>query len=373
MPPPKIIDLFAGAGGFSLGAHLAGFSPALAIEIDEDLGYSREINFPRSQTLYADLAILEPADALRAANLAPGRIAGIIGGPPCQGYSEMGDRNPHDERNALVTRFFHYVAVIEPAFFMMENVPGILAPDLRFHLDAGLDQVANRYEIVGPLKFDAQNFGAATTRERVVILGFRSDRIDAISENDLRAAQSEPATIADAIRDVPPPNRGERDAKGNVWAAYSQANGPLPTYAQRARRMPPRELASKEVREVHRQGRVSGFQPTAHTAAVRARFEALEPGRVDQISKYPRLRWEGICTTLRAGTGRDRGSFQAARPIHPDEPRVITVREAARIQGFPDWFQFHPTIWHSFRMIGNSVSPYMAEALLRVVAERLGE
>jgi DNA (cytosine-5)-methyltransferase 1 len=370
MPPPKIIDLFAGTGGFSLGAHLAGFSPALAIEIDQDLGFSRAINFPGTNTLFADLATLDPADALGKANLAPGEIAGIIGGPPCQGYSEMGDRNPQDERNALVLRFFDYVTNVQPAFFVLENVPGILAPDLRFHLDAGLDQVARRYEIVGPVKLDAKDFGAATSRERVVVLGYRPDRMDPITELHLRAAQTGPATIAEAIRDVPPPGSGSCDDTGNVWASYGPTTEPLTAYA---RRMPPRGLAAKAVRESHRQGRVSGLQPTAHTAAVRARFEALAPGQVDRISKYPRLRWDGICTTLRAGTGRDRGSFQAARPIHPEEPRVITVREAARIQGFPDWFQFHPTIWHSFRMIGNSVSPYMAKALLQVVAERLGD
>ncbi|KAA1337570.1 DNA cytosine methyltransferase, partial [Escherichia coli] len=68
--------------------------------------------------------------------------------------------------------------------------------------------------------------------------------------------------------------------------------------------------------------------------------------------------------TLRAGTGADKGSHQAVRPLHPDSGRVITVREAARLQGFPDWFCFHPTKWHSFRMIGNSVSPIVSKAIL---------
>ena len=112
------------------------------------------------------------------------------------------------------------------------------------------------------------------------------------------------------------------------------------------------------------QGLVTGFFSTKHTAAVEQRFSNVEQGKVDRISKYPRLKWDGISPTLRAGTGSDRGSFQAVRPIHPDDPRVITVREAARIQGFPDWFIFHPTKWHSFRMIGNSVSPVVSTHLL---------
>jgi DNA (cytosine-5)-methyltransferase 1 len=80
---------------------------------------------------------------------------------------------------------------------------------------------------------------------------------------------------------------------------------------------------------------------------------------------------EGYCPTLRAGTGPDRGSFQAVRPIHYLRPRVITPREAARLQGFPDWYQFDQTKWHSFRQIGNSVSPLVAEVVLRRVRKVL--
>ena len=95
-------------------------------------------------------------------------------------------------------------------------------------------------------------------------------------------------------------------------------------------------------------------------------------GHMDPIGRHPRLAWNGLCPTLRAGTGSDRGSYQSVRPIHPEENRVITVREAARLQGFPDNHLFHPTVWHSFRMIGNSVSPIMAEAIFSAIAAHLG-
>jgi DNA (cytosine-5)-methyltransferase 1 len=371
MPGPKVIDLFAGAGGFSLGAHLAGFSPKLAIEIDSDLGYSRFVNFPGSQTVFGDITEIEPRDALRIANLAPTEVTGVIGGPPCQGFSEMGKRDPEDERNALVGRFFDYVIQIEPRFFVMENVPGILHPDLRSYLDNGLDRVAGRYEILGPVILDAKEFGAATTRERVVVLGYRPQYVNRITEAELSAARLGPATVEDAILDIPSPKSAERDAAGNSWGRYNPEFKRLSSYARKARRSPPRGLGSKESRAALRDARVSGIQPTYHTPEVISRFAALKQGEVDPISKYPRLRWNGISTTLRAGTGRDRGSFQAARPIHPEQNRVITVREAARLQGFPDWFQFHPTIWHSFRMIGNSVSPYFAEAILAILRRKL--
>jgi DNA (cytosine-5)-methyltransferase 1 len=96
----------------------------------------------------------------------------------------------------------------------------------------------------------------------------------------------------------------------------------------------------------------------------------VEPGGVDAVGRHQRLDWRGQCPTLRAGTGSDRGSYQSVRPIHPEHDRVITVREAARLQGFPDRHMFHPTTWHSFRMIGNSVSPIIARAIFGAIAER---
>ena len=95
------------------------------------------------------------------------------------------------------------------------------------------------------------------------------------------------------------------------------------------------------------------------------RFGILGYGEMDKISRASRLDPNNFCPTLRAGTGKDRGSFQSVRPIHYSAPRVIAPREAARLQGFPDWFLFHPTKWHSFRQIGNSVSPIVSEAILK--------
>ena len=112
---------------------------------------------------------------------------------------------------------------------------------------------------------------------------------------------------------------------------------------------------------------VSGCLGTRHTAEVAARYARLKPGQKDKTSKSVRLKADGLCPTLRAGTDAERGSYQAVRPIHPTAPRVITPREAARLQGFPDWFQFAPTKRHSFRQIGNSVSPFVAEAVLKVI------
>lgn len=121
-----------------------------------------------------------------------------------------------------------------------------------------------------------------------------------------------------------------------------------------------------------RDGLVSSCQGTKHSEVVSERYGALEYGKADRVSKSIRLNPNGYCPTLRAGTGRDKGSYQAVRPIHHIEPRVITPREAARLQGFPDWFVFHSTKWHSFRQIGNSVSPLVSEAIFSKIKEMVG-
>jgi DNA (cytosine-5)-methyltransferase 1 len=137
------------------------------------------------------------------------------------------------------------------------------------------------------------------------------------------------------------------------------------------RAMPPEWLGSYEAKMILKEGRVSGLFTTNHATEVAKRYQDVQQGQTDPVSRSKKLAWDGLCPTLRAGTGSDKGSHQAVRPLHPEDGRVITVREAARLQGFPDWFTFHPTKWHSFRMIGNSVSPIVSKFLLGVIRQKL--
>jgi DNA (cytosine-5)-methyltransferase 1 len=122
-----------------------------------------------------------------------------------------------------------------------------------------------------------------------------------------------------------------------------------------------------------KENRVSGCLGTKHSRTVTLRYARVPHGTRDRISKSHRLDPNGFCPTIRAGTGPERGRFQAVRPLHPAQSRVITPREAARLQGFPDWFQFAPTKWHSFRQIGGSVSPILAERILGVLRKALDD
>lgn len=366
----SILDLFCGCGGLSLGAHSAGFETQLAIDIDSNLRSAYERNFQVRNISGVDLADATPTSLKRM--LGGKSPVGVIGGPPCQGFSIMGRGHDDDPRNSLVSKFLELAIGLKPAFFLMENVPGLLADRHKNILDAALSKIRSPYKVVGPIKLNALSYGAATKRERVVIIGFDPNRVDTITENDLLAAQLDGSVItSDAISDLPALGGEIIKANGFGWAKMPTQTE-VGNYAKRLRLPPPEGYLPEFARTLHAQGFVTGCEATMHKSETIERFSATLPGAQENISRYYRLAWDKPAPTLRAGTGADRGSYQAARPIHPVEPRVITVREAARLQGFPDWFLFHPTKWHSHRMIGNSVSPIFAEAIFKVIASKLG-
>lgn len=368
----QVVDLFCGAGGFSLGAALSGFDVTASVDVDPILTSSYGTNFRTDRLLLADLGAVEPADVARFAKL-DGRPDVVVGGPPCQGFSTIGSRQAGDARNRLLFHFFRHVAGLRPRYFVMENVPGLLEFGGRAILEEGLAELPDSYEVVGPFVVDAADFGAATRRRRVLVLGYDRNEAAPLSEGGLRTfGLTHPTTVKDAIADLPEP-RPDVPGGDLGWWRYDGRHTRLSPYARKMRSAPPEGLGSPEALAQLGLGFVSGLHSTAHTQAVVKRFARVNPGSEDAISRYPRLSWSGQSRTLRAGTGSERGSFQSMRPIHPSKARVITVREGARLQGFPDWFLFHPTKWHSFRMIGNSVSPVLSQALFSYLADRLGQ
>ena len=348
----KLVDVFCGCGGFSLGAHQAGFDVVSAYDVDANLTHSFARNFPSTRLYLEDVTALTGERLLASAG---GEIGGIFGGPPCQGFSDIGRRAPDDPRRQLLGHFFRLVAEIEPTFFVMENVRGLAYHDARHVLEKALGQVTDRYALLGPHIWDASQFGAPTRRQRLFVVGVHKDRGDPLTLEDVASRKSEPTNVRAAIADLTGAAKvGDQDGY-DVWR-FARPGRPS-AYASAMR---------------DRAGNFTGHTETAHGPAIAARFAALAPGAIDPIGRHPKLAWQGQCPTLRAGTGADRGSYQSVRPIHPAEPRVITVREAARLQGFPDAHRFHPTVWHSFRMIGNSVSPIIARAIFAAIAAKIG-
>ena len=348
----RAIDFFCGTGGFSRGAHQAGFEVAAAFDIDPILTSSFARNFPDTKLVLADISKLTKAEVLAHTG---GEIDLIFGGPPCQGFSSIGRRNKNDPRRTLLQSFFQLVADIAPSVFVMENVLGLGFSDAAPELDMALARLPKSYKIIGPMVLDASDFGAATKRKRLFLIGFDAQRCSPITAEDIKAAKKPAATVADALSGLKSIGNSGFADDGFDWFNLRK-NAKLSDYAQK--------LVSEDRRS-------TGNMRTVHTPQVIARFGTVEQGGTDPIGRHPRLAWDGQCPTLRAGTGADMGSYQSVRPIHPAEDRVITVREAARLQGFPDCHLFHSTIWHSFRMIGNSVSPMIAETVLSIILQKL--
>lgn len=347
----RLVDVFSGCGGFSLGARQAGFSVVAAIDNDPILAFSYPHNFPYTRMIIKDVAKLD-GESVRVA--AGGSIDGIFGGPPCQGFSSIGKHDPEDPRRHLLSHFFRIVRDVKPSFFVMENVLGLTYSNTRDVLDKALLQV-DEYAVLGPEIWNAAQFGAATNRSRLFVIGVHKDCGEPITSNDMSVWTRKPTTVRAAISDLESATIVGEESGFDIWriASHARSFG----YA--------RALHSPD-------GRFTGHRITQHSERVMTRFDHLPEGGFDPIGRHPRLAWSGQSPAIRAGTGVDRGSYQAVRPVHPRHPRVITVREAARLQGFPDNHRFHPTIWHSFRMIGNSVSPIMARAIFSMIGQKLG-
>lgn len=347
----RIVDLFSGCGGFSLGAHQSGFDVVSAYDIDEVLTSSFSYNFPNTKLHIGDICDLSGTDVIDAAN---GKVDGIIGGPPCQGFSDIGRRQPGDPRSRLLREYFRIVREIRPQFFAMENVRGLGYAYARGVLEGALQLVMDDYSVFGPVLLNSADFGAATSRPRLFVVGIHKDQGDSLSMCDLESRMVRAVSVREAISDLEGAVAIVPDNGFDFWRITKRGR-PF-EYARRLRTG---------------NGLFSGHRKTNHSKAVMVRFDSVEPGGVDLVGRHPRLEWEGQCPTLRAGTGPDRGSHQSIRPIHPEHARVITVREAARLQGFPDGHRFHYTLWHSFRMIGNSVSPIIANVLLSAIREKI--
>lgn len=358
-----MIDLFAGVGGMSLGAARAGFDVCTAVENDMIALATHAVNFPKTRHLGWDIGKTSGAKLLEAAKLAEGDLDGLIGGPPCQGFSNIGKRAIADPRNALFGDFFRLVGETKPRFFIAENVPGILAERNSEIVRSSLARIPDNYVLLEPMEVPAHELGVPTSRTRVFFVGYDPERMEAVGGSELFKDEKEPVTVKRALRGLPGVRSDwQREEQG--WRKVDRLPKDDPFYRRVMDAVPPGVGSPKTLERLKQSAEVSGNLGTKHTREVVLRFASVRPGTTDPISRAPRLAADGFCPTIRAGTGPDRGSFQALRPIHHGSPRVITPREAARLQGFPDWFQFHGTKWHSFRQIGNSVSPIIAEELL---------
>lgn len=362
---PTAIDLFAGAGGFSLGLEQAGFNVVAAVEKDPIHALAHKYNFPETTTICADLSSLAPKELLSKAGLQAGKLDLLAGGPPCQGFSLMGHREAGDARNSLIFDFLRMVIAIRPRYFVMENVEGLVRGEMSGMVGELLEAFDDGgYAIRFPIRImNAANYGVPQNRKRVFLLGTRKGlRQPKYPE----AATSLTPTVSDAIGDLPALEDYSRLFSSDLLRPQ-YAKGSAYARVLRGDKLDSKDFSRPRV--CH--GEITGFRRARHTTKVKTRFRNTAQGKVEPISRFLRLDLDGQAPTLRAGSGREHGSYSAPRPIHPSRSRCISVREAARLHGFPDWFGFHTTIWHGFRQVGNSVPPPLARVVGSAIMQAL--
>jgi len=366
MARPIGVDLFAGVGGLSLGFEQAGFDMVAAVDIDPIHCAAHKYNFPKTTTICKSVIDITGKEIRKRAGIGNREIDVVVGGAPCQGFSMMGKRALDDKRNQLVYHFVRVVVELSPKYFVFENVKGLTLGKHRQFLQEIIEEFQKSgYDVVTEYQvLNAAEYGVPQDRRRLFLMGTKKG-----NELPTYPTPKGKTTVKEAIGDLPDaeliPELWERD-----WVATKFGRASSYASILRGKKIDPTDFSYRR-----------NFDPslltssllTEHTKLSKQRFTATTPGDVEPVSRFKRLALDGVCNTLRAGTASDRGAFTSPRPIHPIYARVITVREAARLHSYPDWFRFHATKWHGFRQIGNSVPPMLGRAVAGQIMQALGK
>ena len=374
---PTAISLFAGAGGCSLGFGQAGYEVRFATDIDPDAVESYRRNFPRTPCEMADIRDLTADGILKRIGLKPGELDVLLGGPPCQGFSSAGVKSGDDPRNSLLSHYVRLLEGIRPKWFVMENVEGLLTSGGGLHVR---DTVAAFLEAGYSLNVEkvyAQGYSIPQRRKRVLIVGNRLGHDFTFPEPVTRFSGSifrkGEVTFACAVGDLPPagtegdellpfrePPRNElqtylRGDAQNVTDHYSVALSEV--QLERVRNLRPGQTM-KDLPE-HLQ----------HDSFRRRAFRRVMDGtpvekRGGAPSGLKRLFADEPSLTITSAATRE---F-----VHPTEDRLLTLRECARLQTFPDGFVFVGSAASRIQQIGNAIPPMLARVIGEHIAGEYG-
>lgn len=345
---PTVIDLFAGVGGLSLGFEMAGFEVALANEFDPSIAEAYKKNRPGTKMIVEDITKL-PVDE----TFGPyeGEVTAVIGGPPCQGFSQKGSRRSiNDPRNFLFRYYFEVVKRVKPKYFVIENVPNLLTTEGGYFKDEIVELFSGIGYAVSCGVLCAADFGVPQDRHRTCILG----KLGATEPVSLPKPNGIHTTVWDAISDLSYLESGE----GAEEQGYR--NAPQSNY-QRMLRAGSDELCNHIA--------------TRHSKITLERLEMIAPECGKEMlpeehhtksiysGTWCRMKKDGIAKTIT--TRYDTPS--SGEFTHPYLNRAITTREAARIQSFPDTFRFYGSKSSQMKQVGNAVPPLLGKA----IAERI--
>jgi DNA (cytosine-5)-methyltransferase 1 len=370
---PAGADLFSGVGGFSLGFEQAGFDVIAAVDVEKTHVDAYRKNFPTCSATCMDLSSTSASELRKKTGLGNRQLDVIWAGPPCQGFSLIGKRDRKDPRNLLLYDLARLLIEMSPSYFVVENVSGILQGKAQNILGEFVRRVEQGgYVVVKPIReLNAAEFGVPQLRRRVFVLGYKRGMTAPAYPNPQHwfgvDGHIDCPTVWDAIGDL----SSIRSLKSRLQTGdYHGELGEPSVYAKVLKG----EISDPQDKSLKRSTNGSGLTGcllTEHTPKTVRRFRKTPQGSSEEVSRYHRLAKKGLAPTLRAGTGPAQGSFMAARPIHPSQARCITVREAARLHSFPDWFHFDATKWHGFRQVGNSVPPRLARAVAESIRRAL--
>lgn len=344
---PTVIDLFAGVGGMSLGFEQSGFDVVLANEYDPEIADAYKRNHPKTNMIVGDITSLDLSSVFGAY---AGSIDVVIGGPPCQGFSQKGKRKTiHDERNFLFKYYVKVVELVKPRYFVMENVPNLLTAESGYFYHEIVELFKNMGYSLNATVMNASEYGVPQNRRRAVIIGKLGDDIPR-----LPVPSKEQVTVWDAIGDLAFLESGE----GEEEQIYR--NEPHSGYARDMR-------ASATVLHNH--------VATKHSPLALERLSLIPPNCGKEV-----LPKEHLTKSIYSGTWtrmvKDEISVtittrfdtpSSGKFTHPYLNRAITVREAARIQSFPDSFVFYGTKGAQMKQVGNAVPPRLAYAIAQAI------
>jgi DNA (cytosine-5)-methyltransferase 1 len=348
----------------SLGFEQAGFDIAAAVEIDPIHCAVHEYNFPYSTVICASVTDLTGDDIRGRAGLNGADIDVVFGGAPCQGFSLIGKRVLDDPRNQLVFHYVRLVKELRPKYCVFENVKGLTLGSHRQFLRELVESLGEiGYDVLSPEVLNAAEYGVPQDRKRLFLIGVRRGMSAPRYPRSTRRV-----SVEEAIGDLPDADSFPELLRSDTVRVEFETEA---LYAKRLRGLAP-DPENIGYERVFDPNMLTASLRTEHTELSKRRFAETPHGKTEPVSRFHKLNPSGVCNTLRAGTDSARGAFTSPRPIHPYLPRVITVREAARLHSYPDWFRFHVTKWHGFRQIGNSVPPLLARAVASQIVKALG-
>jgi DNA (cytosine-5)-methyltransferase 1 len=365
----KAIDLFAGAGGFSLAALNSGVKVLAAVEFSENACETYRTNFiekRKEETCLHNIDILKlnPKDFRNELGLEVGELDLLMGGPPCQGFSShrILNKGVNDPRNQLLVRYFDYVRELKPKVFLIENVPGILWKRHEFHLQKFKSlSKANGYRLLGPIKVNAKDYGVPQNRQRVFILGAHTS-VDISSiqwppnPTHFKPGEGMPEwNNASTVFEVPP--------KCKVQELASKIGKELVHSLKFGSSILKAEQDPSALHMTHTEALIERFAETPINGGredIKFRLKCHAEGYVGHKDVYGRIRLAQPGPTMTAGCfNPSKGRF-----LHPWRNHGITIRHAARFQTFPDDFIFAGGITSQGVQVGNAVPMLLGEAII---------